>query len=88
MGVHAASPVGHLSSTQSCAAPGWPLTPTQLHCQQPQSFAVEQDAPGGVGPGPGPVIDGSEHAPAEHARASTPTARVTSEAAREATRAR
>jgi hypothetical protein len=83
MGVHAASPVGHLSSTQSCAAPGCPLTPTQLHSQQPQSFAVEQDAPGGVGPGPGPIDDGPEHAAAARARAS-----VTKEAAREATRAR
>jgi hypothetical protein len=41
-GVHASSPVGHLSETQSRAAPGVD-TPSQKHCQQPQSLGREQD---------------------------------------------
>ena len=37
---HAAGPVGHTPSTQSCAAPGPPLRPTHVHSQHPQSAAV------------------------------------------------
>ncbi len=41
-GAHASSPVGHEPSTQTCAAPGSPLTPAQSHCQQPQSLDTVQ----------------------------------------------
>ena len=54
LGVHASSPVGQWPETQSWAEPGSPPTPSQLHCQQPQSLGRAQACPGGVPPGPGP----------------------------------